>query len=198
MPFMEMPPLLRLPLETSDPDIMQGFHGPWHPLMPTQIDLTYALDFRTPVGTLVLAARDGIVKGLEMRSSKYLRDLTDIEGFLTIGASTNIIILQHDGFSTVYVHLGKNTQRVRFGQCVKEGQPLAETGLSGFVGPVDHLHFHAQCEQFPDASHPRRRSFTIPFRFHTFAGPLEHALIFPVSPSVSTPHAVPPDGIPTF
>lgn len=197
---MEMPPILRLPLETNDPKIMQGFHGPWHPLMPTNIDLTFALDFRTPVGTLVLASRGGIVRGIEMKSSKYLRDPTDIGDFLTIGAHTNLIVLEHpdDGFSTVYVHLGKDTQRVRFGQWVKEGQPLAETGLSGFVGPIDHLHFHAQYDQLPDANHTLRCSITIPFRFKNFTGPLEHALVFPVSPGVSALHDVPSDGTPTF
>ncbi len=87
-----------------------------------------AWDFVMPVGTVVLAARDGIVIHVEV----------DHDG---VGLLSNYIAIQHeDGDRTGYAHLQKDGSLVKVGEHVKQGQPI---GLSGMVGQTifPHLHF---------------------------------------------------------
>jgi murein DD-endopeptidase MepM/ murein hydrolase activator NlpD len=88
----------------------------------------YAWDFVMPNGTEILAARDGIVSKIEV----------DFEG---IGVNSNIIELEHeDGQRSGYAHIAKNGALVKLGEKVKQGQPIA---LSGMVGQTifPHVHF---------------------------------------------------------
>lgn len=87
-----------------------------------------AIDLRAPVGTLIRAARQGVVLGTGNT------DLT------CNGASFGKwVFIKHDnGLSTVYAHL--STISVAEGQSVAAGQVIGYSGITGYAtGP--HLHF---------------------------------------------------------
>ena len=88
----------------------------------------YAWDFVMPIGTEVLAARDGRIEKVE-------------DGFDGIGLDSNVIEVAHeDGERSAYAHIRHHGALVKVGEFVKQGQPIA---LSGMVGqaPGPHLHF---------------------------------------------------------
>ena len=93
----------------------------------------YALDIGvgsapgTSLGMNVLAAADGVVE-LATTHSSY--------GYY--------IILDHgNGMETVYGHLMENSFMVRPGETVRQGQPIARVGQTGYAtGP--HLHFEVR------------------------------------------------------
>jgi murein DD-endopeptidase MepM/ murein hydrolase activator NlpD len=94
----------------------------------------FAYDFTMPVGTPVIASRDGIVavikanSGVGGPSRKFIDD-------------ANYISVYHsDGTIANYLHLNKNGVVVKAGQSVKKGELIGYSGNSGFSsGP--HLHF---------------------------------------------------------
>ncbi len=98
----------------------------------------HAYDFVMPIGTTVHAARDGVV--IEVASDYFGAGL-DPE---TDGPRANIVrVLHDDGTMALYAHLNWNSIRVVPGQRVARGQPLADSGNTGFSsGP--HLHFVVQ------------------------------------------------------
>ena len=81
----------------------------------------------TSLGMNVLAAADGVVE-LATTHSSY--------GYY--------IILDHgNGMETVYGHLLEDSFKVRPGEAVKQGQPIARVGQTGYAtGP--HLHFEVR------------------------------------------------------
>ena len=81
----------------------------------------------TSLGMNVLAAADGVVE-LATTHSSY--------GYY--------IILDHgNGMETVYGHLMEDSFKVRPGEVVKQGQPIARVGQTGYAtGP--HLHFEVR------------------------------------------------------
>ncbi len=88
----------------------------------------YAWDFVMPIGTEILAARKGIVVQAE-------------DGFDGIGLNSNVVAIKHeDGQTSHYAHIQHGGALVKMGEIVKQGQPIA---LSGMVGqaPGPHLHF---------------------------------------------------------
>ena len=95
-----------------------------------------ALDFKMRPGTLVHAARDGVVirvvennnrGGLNKSNRPY----------------ANLIVLQHgDGARTGYWHLQKNGALVNVGDTVKKGQLIGLSGKTGYTA-FPHLHFIA-------------------------------------------------------
>lgn len=88
----------------------------------------YAWDFVMAVGTEVLAARDGVVAKVE-------------DSFDGIGLNSNVIEIEHeDGQRSAYAHIRYKGSLVKVGEIIKQGQPIA---LSGMVGqaPGPHLHF---------------------------------------------------------
>ena len=101
-------------------------------------DSMYAVDFAMPIGTDVLAARNGIVFDVASTNFKGGRDANDY------GDLANLVrILHDDGTFAVYAHLNWNTIRVRPGDSVRAGQYIADSGNTGFsTGP--HLHFAVQ------------------------------------------------------
>ncbi|MDD5751294.1 MAG: M23 family metallopeptidase [Candidatus Peribacteraceae bacterium] len=172
----EMPILLG---EKKKLVLSQGWHGPYHGRICSPMELDHAVDIATPVGTIVQAARAGVVRGLSMASNRFSRDLdlspADIDRWTRY--CTNWILLEHgDGIQTLYAHLMSESQCVETGQRVRAGEHLARTGLSGWVGDIDNLHFQVQ--------EWRGRNVTLPFRFAGYKGPMEHADLFP-SPSSS-------------
>lgn len=101
-------------------------------------DSNLAIDFAMPIGTDVLAARDGVV--FEVASQNYSNGLDPKES----GEEANIVrILHDDGTFSLYAHLNWNSIRVQPGDRVRRGQYIADSGNTGFsTGP--HLHFSVQ------------------------------------------------------
>jgi len=91
----------------------------------------YAYDLLMPIGTPVVAARDGVVIRVEERFPDSTR----------IGAQANYIDVRHaDGTIADYFHLTTNGSLVEIGDLVKQGQIIGLSGDSGnSAGP--HLHF---------------------------------------------------------
>jgi murein DD-endopeptidase MepM/ murein hydrolase activator NlpD len=94
----------------------------------------FAFDFQMPVGTPVLAAREGVVVRV-------------VDGFdrggddpkLQYEGNAVVVLHSDDSFAT-YAHLSPGIT-VREGQTVVRGQRLGRSGATGYVqGP--HLHFH--------------------------------------------------------
>lgn len=94
---------------------------------------TAAIDFAMPVGTPVMAARDGVVYAY--------KDSNDEGGpFAKYKRKANFIMIQHsDGSMGCYWHLQKNGVLVKTGK-VKKGQQIGISGATGFVFRP-HLHF---------------------------------------------------------
>jgi hypothetical protein len=103
-----------------------GYSGPY----PHATQYRYALDFNMPIGTVVIAARDGVVEFVEA-------------GFPdgSSGDETeNVVVIDHgDGTYSRYAHLTQNGALVLRGQSVKRGEPIGRSGSSGT--PFPHLHF---------------------------------------------------------
>ena len=101
-------------------------------------DSMYAVDLAMPVGTDIVAARNGVVFDV---SSTNFEGGPDIDQYADLA---NLVrILHDDGTYAVYAHLNWNTIRVRPGDRVEAGQYIADSGNTGFSsGP--HLHFAVQ------------------------------------------------------
>jgi murein DD-endopeptidase MepM/ murein hydrolase activator NlpD len=91
-----------------------------------------ALDFNTPEGTPVYAAREGIIYSF--------KDDSNEGGLFTSEKKANYIIIRHaDGSFGCYWHLQKNGVAVKKGRVAK-GQLIGYSGSTGFV-LRPHLHF---------------------------------------------------------
>ena len=111
--------------------LMQGYNGSFSHQDPYS---RYALDFSMPIGDTVCATIDGVVVGVVQKHDKGGKSKRYRE-------YANFITLYHDnGYLSQYVHLKKNGSLVKVGDEVKQGQPIAFSGNTGFSsGP--HLHF---------------------------------------------------------
>ncbi|MCW8109077.1 M23 family metallopeptidase [Alteromonas ponticola] len=120
----------RYPVQNGRHKIVQGFNGQYS----HQGASKYAIDFAVPVGTQVVAARGGKVIDLEASfdrggpARKYAR------------YANYVVILHDDGTTGEYYHLQKNGVLVNRGERVKQGQPIAKSGNTGFSS-LPHLHF---------------------------------------------------------
>ncbi len=93
-----------------------------------------AIDFKMPIGTLVVAARAGIVVAVQ-------EDFADDNG---IDLQENYVFIKHsDGTIGRYFHLTRHGALVGVGDSVRQGQEIAKSGNSG-QSPVPHLHFDVQ------------------------------------------------------
>ena len=123
-----------------------------------------------PIGTSVHAAKEGKVYSVVDCLDQFYQG-TDIN--VGVRIFTNHLFLKHDdGSFTLYSHLKKNSARYEKGSEVKQGEVIAQTGNSGWVGPVPHLHFSAM---FLEGGGLHRRSF--PVVFSDYNGVLEQAEI---------------------
>lgn len=94
----------------------------------------FAYDFQMPMGTPVVAARDGVVALIKTDSSVGGADKALIED------ANFISVYQEDGSIANYFHLSQNGSAVKEGQRIKKGDIIGYSGNTGFTsGP--HLHF---------------------------------------------------------
>lgn len=124
--------LYRLPVQRNiQHHISQAFSGRFSHQQEPNI---YAVDISLPVGSDILAARDGVVMRVQ---DNYVLDGVD-EYFMD---KANLVqVLHSDGTIAVYAHLLASSAKVRAGQSVKAGDVLGLSGSTGFsTGP--HLHF---------------------------------------------------------
>lgn len=112
---------LRSPVEFSR--VSSGFGRRFHPIFKNWRAHTGA-DFAAPTGTRVLAAADGRVVFAGWRNG-YGRTLE----------------LKHGGaITTLYAHLSRFSPGIRVGAHVRQGDPVAHVGSTGWAtGP--HLHY---------------------------------------------------------
>ena len=145
-----------LPYETHR--LIQGNLGKFSHFAGSGSD--YAWDFACDPGTLVCAARDGVVTGIRQ---DFTLGGTD-EKFKSMG---NYIIIEHaDGVFTEYYHLQHHGAMVTLGQRVSAGQPIGKSGATGYAtGP--HIHFAV----FQNIDGQTR--LTMPVRFKTKQGFLD-------------------------
>ncbi len=96
-----------------------------------------ALDFKVKTGTLVCAAREGIVTSVRKDSDKGgLKPEYLSEG--------NYVIIRHADSSTAwYWHFKKDGVLVNEGDMVTDGQPIGYSGNTGYSA-FPHLHFEVQ------------------------------------------------------
>lgn len=98
-------------------------------------DSRYAVDISMPEQTAIYAARGGVV--IDVAHSNFRGG----DDFGKFGAQANLVRIVHDdGSIALYAHLSWDSIRVRPGQRVERGEPIAASGNTGFsTGP--HLHF---------------------------------------------------------
>jgi len=92
------------------------------------------LDFSMPIGTLIVAARDGVVIKTVDENTKHC-------GKQECEKYNNYIYIYHDdGTIAEYLHIKRKGAKVKLGDRIKQGQIIAESGNVGWsTGP--HLHF---------------------------------------------------------
>jgi murein DD-endopeptidase MepM/ murein hydrolase activator NlpD len=93
----------------------------------------YGYDFDMEIGTIVTAARSGVVSGIR----KGYKD-----GDLQPGHENFVKILHEDGTTAGYSHLSENGVLVNRGDHVVQGDTIGLSGNSGNTGGFRHLHFH--------------------------------------------------------
>jgi murein DD-endopeptidase MepM/ murein hydrolase activator NlpD len=140
----------RLPFDTAQTfRVTQAFGGK---ASHTDVQNRYAVDIGLPLGTPVLAARDGVVMTVD---NDYFGAGLDMAKYAE--RANNIRIVHADGTMAVYAHLALESARVHVGDRVRAGQTIALSGDTGYAsGP--HLHFCVQ-------RNADMELVSIPFRF---------------------------------
>lgn len=160
-----------LPFSYRPISIHQGYNGPYSHfayrreshLGGVVYDYRFFIDFIVPPGTPVKPAKEGVVHLVLDDYSDFYEGSDILQGLLV---KTNFIVIRHeDGTNTLYSHLAQKSSRVKRNERVQQDQVIALTGLSGWIGPVPHLHFGAIYSLFAGS---------FPVQFADFTGPLEH------------------------
>jgi len=134
--------------------VSQGFQGEKTHNTP---DSEFAIDIVMPVGTAVLAARDGVVMDVE---EDFNRGGADRDKF--VDKANHVRILHDDGTMALYAHLDLASVSVRPGARIRAGQQIARSGNTGFSsGP--HLHFAVQ-------QNVGMQLISVPFKFQNAVG----------------------------
>lgn len=125
--------LYRLPFENGKTyRISQAPGGP----LPTHKDAesANAIDIPMPIGSKVIAARDGVVAGVEQSYGEGLLERS------YINEANYVQILHDDGTWALYAHLQRGSVTVQPGMRVAAGTVIASSGNSGYSSEP-HLHF---------------------------------------------------------
>ncbi|MFA6431920.1 MAG: M23 family metallopeptidase [Candidatus Margulisiibacteriota bacterium] len=110
--------------------ISQGYYGTGSHFD----DFTHSIDWEMPIGTPILAARDGTV--MFVRDQYYKHSIDPIFKNYT----NTITVVHNDGTMAEYSHIKKDSARVKVGDVVKVGDEIALSADVGYaVSP--HLHF---------------------------------------------------------
>lgn len=119
------------------------------------LDLRFAYDFEMPIGSPIVASREGTVHFV----------MVDFSDDQNGAGQANVIVIRHsDGTFASYGHLTKGGSLVRPGQYVKQGEPIGRSGNSG-VSQGPHLHFDVvSCPGRDSVSSPRCKSIPVTFR----------------------------------
>jgi murein DD-endopeptidase MepM/ murein hydrolase activator NlpD len=100
----------------------------------------YAYDFLMPIGTPVIASRDGTV---------LLVEESFADGTRQPGSENFVNIVHSDGSIAGYVHQTQGGALVAVGDLVRQGDVIGLSGDSG-SSSQPHLHFHIQsCDGCP-------------------------------------------------
>lgn len=91
----------------------------------------FSYDFYMPVGSIVCAARGGVVTRVVQKHT----------GNGTTMPNNKVVIRHKDGSYGSYLHLVKGGSLVKVGQTVRQGEPIAKSGNVG-RSMLPHLHFH--------------------------------------------------------
>ena len=115
-----------------------------------------AIDFKMPPGTVIHAARGGVVVGI--------RDTYEKGGVgrRFVGKENGVVIRHADSTYAHYLHLQHRGALVKLGDTVQRGQAIALSGSTGFSA-FPHLHFVV-------TSGPAKDKNEIPVRFYTESG----------------------------
>lgn len=112
--------------------VIQAPHGTFSHFAGSQDE--EAWDWAMPEGTPVLAAREGVV--VATRSDCTVGAVDE-----SLKSDANYVIIRHgDGTFAEYQHLRPGGVTVKLGARVTAGQPLGESGNTGFTSRP-HLHF---------------------------------------------------------
>ncbi|MFC3716885.1 M23 family metallopeptidase [Luteimonas soli] len=119
------------PLPAGEPRVEQAWGGRHS---HADAENRYAVDFAAAPGTVVFAARDGMVMRIRMAGPPAAGEH---------GEANLIRVLHDDGSMAVYAHLQPGGALVQPGQRVRRGRPIGLSGNSG-ASSAPHLHFAVQ------------------------------------------------------
>jgi len=159
-----------LPIKKQKIDIMQGYNGPWSHFAFEYYknihDYRFAIDFKLPIDSVIYASKSGIIELVTDSQENFYTGFNANEGYKLI---TNKIIINHeDGTYSLYSHIKKNSAKVSLRERINQGQEIALTGLSGWIGKNPHLHFMVTDKYLTK---------TFPIKFEDYNGELYHKKI---------------------
>ena len=136
-----------------------------------------AIDFKMSKGTLVTAARDGVVVRTAANNNKggWNRKFRPFP---------NYNVIEHeDGTRAGYWHLQKDGVLVQVGDTVRQGQPIGRSGTTGYSA-FPHLHFFVwnnkgdKWQQLPTRFQTRKGPrYLKPMRSYTGVGAHESRIL---------------------